>query len=46
MDTFEEEEPVDIEAVANELGELESEMTATDNTIASFCKQLNISTPF
>jgi type I restriction enzyme M protein len=46
VDTFEEEEPVDIEAVANELKELESEMTGTDNTIADFCKQLNISTPF
>ena len=46
VDTFEEEEPVDIEAVAAELRELESEMTATDNTIAGFCKQLNISTPF
>jgi type I restriction enzyme M protein len=46
VDTFEQEEPVDIEAVATELGELESEMTETDNTIADFCKQLNISTPF
>jgi len=46
VDTFEEEEPVDIEAVATELRELESEMTVTDNTIADFCKQLNISAPF
>jgi type I restriction enzyme M protein len=46
VDTFEEEESVDIEAVSKELRELEREMTAIDNTIADFCKQLNISSPF
>lgn len=46
VDTFEAEEPVDIEAVANELRDLEKEITETDNTIADFCKQLNIATPF
>jgi type I restriction enzyme M protein len=46
VDTFEEEEPVDIEAMAAELKELEREMTGSDNTIADFCKQLNISPPF
>lgn len=46
VDTFEEEEPVDIDAVASELKELETEMQDTDNTIAGFCKELNIPTPF
>ncbi len=46
VDTFEEEEPVDIAAVASELKELETEMKTTDDTIAVFCKELNIPTPF
>jgi len=46
VDTFEEEEPVDLEAVSDELKALESDMEVTDNTIADFCRQLNISTPF
>ncbi|HOT17406.1 MAG TPA: type I restriction-modification system subunit M [Bacteroidales bacterium] len=46
VDTFEEEEPVDIDAVVSELKELETEMQTIDDTIAGFCKELNISTPF
>ena len=46
VDTFEEEEPVDIEAVAKELKALETEIQQTDSTIAAFCKELNIKTPF
>lgn len=46
VDTFEEEEPIDLSAVSQELQDLEKEMNATDKTIADFCKQLNISTPF
>lgn len=46
VDTFEEEEPVDIEAVAKELQALESEMQKTDEIIADFCKELGISPPF
>lgn len=46
VDTFEEEEPVDLEAVSAELKALEKEIAATDKTIAEFCKELNISTPF
>ena len=46
VDTFEEEEPVDIDAAASELKELETEMQATDDIIAEFCKELNIPTPF
>lgn len=46
VDTFEEEEPVDIEAVALELRDLDRQMTETDNAIAGFCKELNIDDPF
>ena len=46
VDTFEEEESIDIEAVANELKSIETEMKKTDETIAGFCKELNIPTPF
>jgi len=46
VDTFEAEESIDINAIANELKALEAEMKNTDNEIAKFCKELNISTPF
>ena len=46
VDTFEAETSIDIEAIATALKTLESEMKSTDNAIADFCKQLNISTPF
>ncbi|TNJ41355.1 type I restriction-modification system subunit M [Tamlana fucoidanivorans] len=46
VDTFEEEEPIDIQAVAQTLKDLDTEIADTDNTIADFCKQLNIQTPF
>jgi type I restriction enzyme M protein len=46
VDTFEEEEPVDIKVVASELKALEAEMQSTDETITGFCKELNIPTPF
>jgi len=46
VDTFEEEEPVDIVEVADELKTLEVDMKETDETITGFCKELNIPTPF
>ena len=46
VDTFEDEEPVDLDAVSKELQSLENKIQSTDNVIADFCKQLNISTPF
>jgi len=46
VDTFEEEEPIDLDAVSNELKALEDEIKATNATIASFCSELNIATPF
>lgn len=46
VDTFEAEESIDINAIANELKALENDMKSTDDVIAKFCKELNISTPF
>ena len=46
VDTFEEEEPVKLEAVSSELKELEKQMQTTDATIAKFCDELGIATPF
>jgi type I restriction enzyme M protein len=46
VDTFEEEEPVDLDVVSNELKALEEDMKSTDEKIAEYCRQLNISTPF
>ena len=45
VDTFEEEEAVDLKAVANELKKLEKDMKATDDTIQKFCKELGIESP-
>ena len=46
VDTFEEEEQVDIEAVAGDLKTLDADMRATDEIIQGFCDELNIPTPF
>ena len=46
VDTFEEEEPIDLEAVSNELKSLENEITETNKTISDFCNELNIKAPF
>ncbi|MFA6145529.1 MAG: type I restriction-modification system subunit M [Sulfurimonas sp.] len=46
VDTFEEEEAIDLDVVSSELVAIEKEMKTTDDEIAKFCKELNISTPF
>ena len=46
VDTFEEEEPVDLAAVAQELKAIDKDMASTDATIADYCNQLGIDTPF
>ncbi len=46
VDTFEAENEIDIEAIAKELKALDENIKATDSTIAEFCKELGISTPF
>jgi len=46
VDTFEEEEPVDLATVSNELKAIDTDMATTDATIADYCNQLGIDTPF
>jgi type I restriction enzyme M protein len=46
VNTFEEQDNVDIPLVSKKLKELEKEMSATDEALLSFCNELNIETPF
>ncbi|MFN8692462.1 MAG: type I restriction-modification system subunit M, partial [Cyclobacteriaceae bacterium] len=46
VDSFEEEEAVNLRAVAKELKKLDADMQATNTTIAAYCKELGIETPF
>ncbi len=46
VDTFEEEEPVDLAEVSEKLVALEKEMGETDKVIAGFCGELGIEVPF
>jgi len=46
VDTFEEEEPIDINEVAKEIKALETKEKEINKKIAEFCKELNIETPF
>lgn len=46
VNTFEEEEKIDITAVAKQLKSLEKEMKNTDAELLAFCKELKIDTPF
>lgn len=46
VDTFEEEEKIDLNAVAEEIVNLDKAMVDIDTLLSNFCKQLNIKTPF
>ena len=46
VDTFEEEDAIDLKATSKELQKLEKEMKNTDDVIAGYCKELGIETPF
>ena len=46
VDTFEEEEAVNLKTVSNELKNLEKDIQTTDAIIAAYCKELEIDTPF
>jgi type I restriction enzyme M protein len=46
VDTFEAEESIDINAIAKQLRAVASKTSATEKTIAAFCKELKIETPF
>jgi type I restriction enzyme M protein len=46
VDTFEEEEEIDLEETTKKLQEIDKEIAENDQEIAKFCKELNIKTPF
>jgi len=46
VDTFEEEDPVDLDAVSCELKKLDKDIQITNNAISKFCTELGISAPF
>jgi type I restriction enzyme M protein len=46
VDTFEEEEAVNLKAVSKELKTVAEALEATDKNIAKYCKELGIDTPF
>lgn len=46
VDTFEEEEQVDLNAVSKELKQIDKDLDETNHEIEEYCKQLNIPTPF
>ncbi|GEM67166.1 type I restriction-modification system subunit M [Sphingobacterium mizutaii NBRC 14946 = DSM 11724] len=46
VDTFEEEEAIDVEAVSVRLQAINSELVDVDEKLAKFCNELNIPTPF
>lgn len=45
VDTFEEEEEIDLDAVAREIREIDREMVETDRLIRGFCEELGIDAP-
>lgn len=46
VDTFEEEEEIDLDEVSSELKELDKQIVENDLVIKSFCDELGIKTPF
>jgi type I restriction enzyme M protein len=46
VDTFEAEDSIDLNAIANDIKALDTKITDTDKILADFCAQLNIVTPF
>ena len=46
VDTFEEEEPIDVDVVATDLKELQKQEEDMEKEIAKFCDELEINTPF
>ena len=46
VDTFEAEDEIDLNAIAQQLKDLEKQSQKTDQVIAEFCKELGIDSPF
>lgn len=46
VDTFEEEEPIDLDEVTSEIKKIDTYMVEVDKKIAAYCKELGINPPF
>jgi len=46
VNTFEEEEEIDLDAVVQEIRKVDREMVDTDRLIRGFCEELGIEAPF
>lgn len=46
VDTFEEEEPIDLDEVTTKIRDIDSKMEEVNKEIKDYCDQLNINTPF
>jgi type I restriction enzyme M protein len=46
VDTFEEEEAIDLAAVSKELKQIDRDLVSVDRVIQDFCDELGIDTPF
>ena len=46
VDTFEEEQPIDIASVCTQLKDIDTEIANNDQTIKQYCDELGIATPF
>ena len=46
VDTFEEDDPVDLKAVSKKIRTLDKDLNKTDKIIADYCKELDIEAPF
>ncbi|SNS06450.1 type I restriction enzyme M protein [Belliella buryatensis] len=46
VDTFEEEEPVDLDATAAEIQQLDAALKSNDTVLKAFCEELGIKAPF
>jgi len=46
VDTFEEEEPIDLNEVVKEIRKIDQDMIELDKKITEYCKELGIKTPF
>ena len=46
VDTFEEEELIDIDSVCSLLKDIDNEIASNDQTIKQYCDEIGIATPF
>jgi len=46
VDTFEDEEPINLGIITDNLKDIDSQLSSTDIVLSDFCKELNIASPF